>query len=208
MRHGILKAHYRDAAQSAKLSGVARMRRLPEHTGHTGRIGILANMILLNSLRVELSIVSTSIAEADSTPKLLAILRDAKIGVGEGWSADVVVKAVRQREIVGCCAVDFAYPASILHSLAVRKRERRRGVGRALVEHSVQIAAEQGATIIVALTMFWNVGFFRKCGFDTTSRKLLPRCLAGNPLVFDQVFRRTIPMKRDLVASPDLAIRG
>ncbi len=136
-------------------------------------------------------------------PELRRLLVEANIGVGERWSADVVVKAMLLHHIVGCCAIDFAHPASILHSLAVRKTERRKGIGRAMVERSVQIAREQGATVVIALTMFWNVSFFRKCGFETTSRKLLPECLAGNPLVFDSAFRRATPMRRQLVVAPD-----
>lgn len=188
---------------------------LPVNTGVAGGFHItdggflsLANGILLNLLPVDLSIVSTRMAEADITPELLAILMDAKIGVGAGWSADVVLKATRQQEIVGCCGLDFVYPASILHSLVVRRHMRRRGVGRELVDHAVLIAGEKGASTIVALTMFWNVGFFRKCGFETTSRKILPPCLFGNPLVFDPIFRYATPMKRELVVRAELATRG
>lgn len=136
----------------------------------------------------------------DRLPEIVRLMMDCRIGADEKWSADVVVEASRGNQLLGCCALDFVERVAILHSLAIDRQTRRRGIGRALVEHCVRLAGEQQVHCVVALTMFWNVNFFRKCGFATTSRKLLPPCLANSPLVFDPAFRRATPMIRHIVS--------
>jgi len=131
-------------------------------------------------------------------PAIIRLLIDARIGAEEDWSADVTVEATVGTDLVGCCATDFVGNVAILHSLAVEKHMRRRGIGKALVEYSVEIAGERHAEWIVTFTMFWNINFFRKCGFVTTSRKLLPECFAGHPWIFDPLFRRATPMVRQI----------
>lgn len=152
---------------------------------------------LLDSLSVAYSLIS--IARSEELPEILSFLLAAHIGVVAGWHADVVVRARPANQITGCCAVDFVEKAAILHSLAVEKSNRRLGIGSALVGLCVDTARSKGAADIVALTMFWNVNFFRKNGFSTTSRSLLPASLNNNPLIYDPVLRRATPMIRRLV---------
>ncbi|MBZ5505827.1 MAG: GNAT family N-acetyltransferase [Acidobacteriia bacterium] len=134
-------------------------------------------------------------------PEIVRLLMDCRIGADEKWSADIVVEASRGNQLLGCCALDFVGRVAILHSLAIDRQTRRRGIGRALVERCVRLAGARQAHCVVALTMFWNVNFFRKCGFATTSRKLLPPSLANHPLVFDSAFRRATPMIRHIGSS-------
>jgi N-acetylglutamate synthase-like GNAT family acetyltransferase len=62
----------------------------------------------------------------------------------------------------------------------------------------LQEARTNGAEIVVLMTMFWNVNFYRKLGFETTSRKLLPEALKGHPMIYDPSLRRSTPMVLDL----------
>ena len=139
-----------------------------------------------------------SIATSEELPEIFDLLVSAHIGVAHDWRADVVARASLENHLAGCCALDFVEATSILHSLTVVKSKRRIGVGSALVEYCVEIASDRGAEDIALLTMFWNVNFFRKNGFSTTSRSLLPRSLANNPLIYDSVLRRATPMIRRL----------
>ena len=152
---------------------------------------------LVDSLSVTPS--SISIARPEELPEILNLLLAAHIGVVAGWHADVVLRARTENHITGCCALDFVAKTAILHSLAVEKSSRRLGIGSALVGLCVDTARSKGAADIVALTMFWNVNFFRKNGFSTSSRLLLPSSLNSNPLIYDPVLRRATPMIRRLV---------
>jgi N-acetylglutamate synthase-like GNAT family acetyltransferase len=133
---------------------------------------------------------------AERVPQIVRLLIDSRIGVDEDWSAQVLIEAAWDKRLAGCCALDFVERVAILHSLAIDKPMRRKGIGKALVERCVTLVASQQVCCIVALTMFWNVTFFRKCGFNTTSRKLLPACLANHPLVYHPVLQRATPMIR------------
>jgi N-acetylglutamate synthase-like GNAT family acetyltransferase len=135
-------------------------------------------------------------APPDRLPEVIRLLISAKIGAEENLSADFVIEATDGSTLVGCCALDFVKNVTIVHNLAVEKPMRRKGIGRALVEYSVKIAALRHTELMVALTMFWNVNFFRKLGFSTTSRKMLPASLEGRPLIFDPALRRATPMVR------------
>jgi N-acetylglutamate synthase-like GNAT family acetyltransferase len=152
-------------------------------------------------LKVPLPDVKIADAAPDRFSEIVRLLMSARIGAAEDWSADRVTEATIGEDLVGCCAVDFVENVAILHSLAIEKPMRRRGIGRALVEGTVEIARARHAECIVALTMFWNVNFFRKCGFVTTSRKLLPGRLAGHPFIFDPAFRHATPMIRQIDGS-------
>lgn len=142
--------------------------------------------------------VKVACAAPDRFPEIIRLLMSARIGAEEEWSADMVIEATVEKELVGCCALDFVENVAILHSLAVEKPMRRKGIGNTLVENSVEIARRRHAGCIVALTMFWNVKFFRKCGFVTISRRLLPERLAGHPSIFGPMFRHATPMIRQI----------
>jgi N-acetylglutamate synthase-like GNAT family acetyltransferase len=141
-----------------------------------------------------------SLATLGEMQEIFDLLVSARIGVVDGWRADVVVRASLEKDLAGCCALDFAEGTSILHSLTVVKSKRRMGIGSALVDYCIEIARDRGAEDVVLLTMFWNVNFFRKNGFSTTSRSLLSRSLANNPLIYDPALRRATPMIRHLAS--------
>ena len=72
-------------------------------------------------------------------------------------------------EIVGYSGVERRGNYVYIQSLAVKRNYRGWGIGRKLVENAYDYINE-GDTLI-ALTLFWNNGFYRKCGFKKLNAK-------------------------------------
>jgi N-acetylglutamate synthase-like GNAT family acetyltransferase len=138
--------------------------------------------------------ITISHSTPERLPVIIRLLMEARIGVDEGWTAEVIIQANQNERLLGCCALDFVGRMAVLHGLAVEKPMRRMGIGKKLVEYCIALAQERQAESVVTFTMFWNVNFFRKCGFHTTSRKLLPPMLKDNVLVCHPALRRATPM--------------
>lgn len=58
-----------------------------------------------------------------------------------------------------------------LHTIATKKRHHRKGVGRAIVEANLQLAADQGIEQIFLGTRFHNIEFYRKFGFAVIEKR-------------------------------------
>jgi N-acetylglutamate synthase-like GNAT family acetyltransferase len=139
-----------------------------------------------------------NVSDGDCGESIRALLTEAKIGIGEDWNSYPYWTAFADGEVVGCASLVFVDSVCIFHSLAVRKLYRRMRIGSGLVERRIDESLERGATVALLMTMFWNVNFFRRFGFETTSRKLLPPAVAHEPLIFDPTFRKATPMIRML----------
>lgn len=85
------------------------------------------------------------------------------------WSED----AVTVYEEMGLPGSPYPMPACILESLAVRKEHRGRGVGAALVEHVLRVAAGRGFRTAYAAALLrphqGSRGLFLRSGFRTSS---------------------------------------
>jgi N-acetylglutamate synthase-like GNAT family acetyltransferase len=57
-----------------------------------------------------------------------------------------------------------------LYGLAVRHDSQHSGIGTALTLARIHRVRQRGGNLAVLMAMFWNVGFFRKLGFETVSR--------------------------------------
>ena len=79
--------------------------------------------------------------------------------------------AVSGGDIVGCAAVRKRERVGYLYGLAVDKPWRRRGIGHALTEVRLDWLREQNAQVALVMTMFWNVGFFKKHQFSLANRR-------------------------------------
>ena len=76
-------------------------------------------------------------------------------------------------EIVGCCALEPVWAdLGEVKSLAVRNDHQDKGVGKALLEHVLQIAAEIGIRRVFSLTR--KPEFFEKHEFSRIDRNTLP----------------------------------
>ncbi|HWO33096.1 MAG TPA: GNAT family N-acetyltransferase [Candidatus Acidoferrum sp.] len=113
---------------------------------------------------------------------------DAVPAVREFWTATF------QKRIVGCAAIQRVGLYGIIHSIAVEKACRRQGIGTKLLKHCLREARTDRLQLVALTTMFWNIAFFKRAGFETTSRKRLPLELQGHPDFFSPRFRYTTPM--------------
>ena len=77
--------------------------------------------------------------------------------------------AVSGEEIVGCAAVRKQGEIGYLYGLGVDKSWRRRGIGHSLTKARLDWLFEQNAASAFVMSMFWNVRFFQKHGFQLTS---------------------------------------
>ena len=76
-------------------------------------------------------------------------------------------------EIVGCCALTIIWAdLAEVRSLAVDEAERGKGIGRQLVEWSVDEARRLGIRKIMSLT--YEQRFFEKLGFAVVEKDALP----------------------------------
>ena len=127
-----------------------------------------------------------------------SLLTEVNIGIDENWNKYFYWIAEWNGEVVGCCSLVHVDTVAIFHSLAVKKAYRHKGIGSELMEFRLLEAQVTGDEFAVLMTMFWNVNFYRKLRFETTSRKFLPTVLRNHPMIFDAAFRRSTPMIRDL----------
>lgn len=78
-----------------------------------------------------------------------------------------------QDKVSGCCAMHICWDdLAEIKSLAVDRREQKKGAGRALVEACIAEAKELGAKKIFVLT--YVPDFFQKLGFKRIAHNKLP----------------------------------
>ncbi len=70
--------------------------------------------------------------------------------------------------------------AAVLKHLAVDQQYRKRGIGMSLFRHAVAHVRARGATTIGFVTMYYHFNRFKKRGFKTRPRKLLPEKLQNH----------------------------
>ncbi|MGD9808252.1 MAG: N-acetyltransferase [Deferribacterales bacterium] len=76
--------------------------------------------------------------------------------------------------IVGCCAIHPTWDdLAEIRSVAVHPDVKKHGIGKALVERSIETAANLGITKVFLLT--YVPEFFRKLGFSEVEKEMLPK---------------------------------
>jgi amino-acid N-acetyltransferase len=76
--------------------------------------------------------------------------------------------------IVGCCAIHPTWDdLAEIRSVAVHPDVKKNGIGKALVERSIETAANLGITKVFLLT--YVPEFFRKLGFSEVEKEMLPK---------------------------------
>ena len=66
-------------------------------------------------------------------------------------------------EVVGFAGIERRENIVYVQSLAVKKKYRRLGIGRRLIDKTFEAINE--GDVLIALTMFWNNKFYRDSGF-------------------------------------------
>ena len=108
--------------------------------------------------------------------------------------------------LVGCAAVQLVMLDSglegYLYGLAVRKEFQRKGIGAALTEARMERVRANDGTRGIALAMFWNIGFFKKLGFETVRRHDLLPAILELPDFVDVRYRRSAVVVRRVAEWP------
>jgi N-acetylglutamate synthase-like GNAT family acetyltransferase len=86
--------------------------------------------------------------------------------------------ALVDRELVGCVAGRCEGGAGYLYGLVVAKKWRKKGIGHALTDICLAHLRRAKARAVFALSMFWNVRFFKNHGFVIVKRGLFPELVA------------------------------
>ncbi len=93
---------------------------------------------------------------------------------------DIIVYE-KDGQIIGTCSLHVLWEdLAEIRSLAVKKDERRAGIGKAMVERCMKEAKELGIQRVFALT--YNPGFFKKLGFREINKNELPHKIWGDCL--------------------------
>lgn len=83
--------------------------------------------------------------------------------------------------VVACVGIKIINEnIAILIHLAVEKPYRRQGIGMALFNHAINHLRAQGITTVALITMYYHFNRFKKRGFKTMPRKLLPELIKGH----------------------------
>lgn len=93
--------------------------------------------------------------------------------------------------VKGCAAVRPFAGGGYLYGLAVEREWQRRGIGAALTRGRLERIRSAGGKLAVVMAMFWNVGFFRKLGFDLVQRSELPPAVMRLPDFRDPTYKRS-----------------
>jgi N-acetylglutamate synthase-like GNAT family acetyltransferase len=125
---------------------------------------------------------------------IISLLRRSRIGRDSVESIRGMWVAMAGPRVVGTAGIELLRGIAVLHSVAIEKELRRRGVGLRLVTHSMREARAAGVSAIALTTMFWNVNFFRRAGFETISRGNLPAPLRQHSLFCSPKYKYTTPM--------------
>jgi len=83
-----------------------------------------------------------------------------------------------------------------LYGLAVRKEFQRKGIGTALTEARMERVRASHGSQGVALAMFWNIGFFKRLGFETVRRRDLVTAILALPDFVDVRYRHSAVVVR------------
>ena len=101
-------------------------------------------------------------------------------GLADHWGSTwVAVDPGGARGVLGSVALEFHGKAALLRSLATRKDQRSRGLGKALFEFAMARASDRGVEAVALLTTTAEP-FFARLGFETVSRDALPESLRAS----------------------------
>jgi N-acetylglutamate synthase-like GNAT family acetyltransferase len=114
--------------------------------------------------------LNISKAGPEMTEKVAKLVESANLDTTYLPQANpLLIVTNEQNEAVGCVGLERRGDIVHLQSLAVRVEYRKKGIGSVLVENAFQHLNE-GETL-VALTLFWNNGFYKKRGFEKLNAK-------------------------------------
>ncbi len=89
-------------------------------------------------------------------------------------------------QVVGCCRLNIIWKnLAEVSSLAVSETHKRKGIGKMLVNKTIEEGKELGITEFFTLT--YQDAFFEKCGFKPTQRESLPHKVFSDCLMCPKI---------------------
>lgn len=119
-------------------------------------------------------------AEPEDLAGVLSLLERSDLptaGVAEDFTHFLVAES--DGELVGVAGLELYDGSALLRSVTVEERWRKTGVGRALVERSLDLARERGVEDIYLLTTTAE-HYFPKFGFACVSRDSVAEGVRGS----------------------------
>jgi amino-acid N-acetyltransferase len=116
-------------------------------------------------------------AQAADYPRIKQLLAGAELpldGLPDNLNGhDNFLVLCRNRQVLGCAAVERYGRFGLLRSVALESTERRRGFGSRLVRAAMQQARAEGISELILLTTT-AAPFFERLGFRIISREDVP----------------------------------
>ena len=112
-------------------------------------------------------------AETADYPRITRLLSQAALPLDGLNGHERFLVLCREGSVVGCAAVERYGKFGLLRSVALEPLERRHGLGRRLVQETLQQARRDGIAEVVLLTTT-AAPFFERLGFHAIRREEVP----------------------------------
>jgi N-acetylglutamate synthase-like GNAT family acetyltransferase len=101
-------------------------------------------------------------------------------------------------KIIGCSVLEFINSrAAVLAYNVVKKEYRKQGIGSILIEKRVERCCQNNIQILSLATMFYLFNFYKRRGFATMKRALLPSDIRGFHQFTDPRYMKCAVMVND-----------
>lgn len=135
-------------------------------------------------------------AAAEDLPFVLSLIEECGLpveGIREHFSRFLVARLAEER--IGCVGMEVYGEHVLLRSLAVARKVRNAGAGKALLSRAIDEARTAGGRTAWGLTTFGKTGLFDRFGF-----RVVPRAGAPPALARSSQFRGVCPESAVLIA--------
>lgn len=148
-------------------------------------------------------------ADARHLPDINRLIVETRIGEPENKLDGQFWFVRRDNRIVGCIGGKMiGAKTAVLTHLAVEGVYRKQGIGMALFDHALSHFCSRGATVIGFITMYYHFRRFKRRGFQTRPRKLLPEPLKSHQMFTAQQYMKCAAMVQTFASKPDVHTPG
>jgi amino-acid N-acetyltransferase len=117
----------------------------------------------------DINAILTLFAEEVEAGRMLPRDKEKMVAGIQDWRV-----AVKNGQVIGCVSLVFFNPGLCeVRSLAVDPEHRKNGLGKKLIESSLHLAKERGASQVLTLTR--ASGLFERCGFQLDDIRHFPK---------------------------------
>lgn len=106
------------------------------------------------------------------------LIVSAKIGKPITGSLKNFLVVKVEEKVVACAAYELiGNGAAVFTHCVVKRAFRHQGIGSALINHRMKICRKTKTRIVAFVTIYYLYNFYKKWGFKTCPRKLLPKAI-------------------------------